>query len=100
MNETDGMNVLVFEGPFGGLSLGNERETMLQARNIVLKSKNGTIGNTPVVQLKTIKQIVLDLLQGMAKSQSTKSGLQTCLEGGDILLYKDLFWIKSSSKIS
>lgn len=97
MDELDGLNRLVFSGPFP-CYLSDGREVPVS--RLVIASKNGEVANLPVSRLKTTKDIVLNLLSETAKEQSTVSGLRRLLEqGGAIMLGSGFFWLKSETEV-
>lgn len=99
MNVLKGSNEFIFGGPFIG-HLSDERETEVEGTNMVIKSKNGSVGQIPVYMLETVKDKALNIYYEILASQKTMPGLRKSLtEGGDIPLGRDLFWIKSLMEI-
>ncbi len=97
MDELDGLNRLVFSGPFP-CYLSDGRE--VPVRKLVIASKNGEVANLPVSRLKTAKDVVLELLLETAKEQNTVSGLMRSLEqGGATMLGNGFFWLKAETEV-
>jgi len=95
--ELDGLNRLVFDGPFK-CSLSNKRE--VPVRNLVIVSRNGEVSNLPVNLVPGAQDAVHGVLLDLAKSQATAAGLERSLSnGGAISLGNGLFWLKSEAKI-
>lgn len=97
MDELDGLNRLVFSGPFS-CSLQSGREVM--ANKLVIASKNGEVAKLPVSRLRTIKDTLLTMLLEMAKGTKTAIGLERSLkEGGAAVLGKGFYWLKSETEV-
>lgn len=98
MDELDGVNRLVFNGPFSGF-LSDEKKTEVRADKLVIVSKNGSVANLPAARLKTIKQKALDLYWQIVQPEKTPFGVERALGQGAVLLEEDLYWLKSETTI-
>lgn len=95
--ELDGLNRLVFDGPFK-CSLLNKTE--VPVHNLVIVSRNGEVSKLPVNLVPGVQDAVHGVLLDLAKNQATAVGLERLLlDGGAVSLGNGLFWLKSEAKI-
>ena len=92
----DGKNRLTFNGPFFK-RLSDEQHTEVKADKIVIVSKNGSVAQLPVSQLRTIKERVLNMLYKMIEEEKTVVGARKKIEEGAIMLEKDIYWHKKET---